>query len=72
MFIDRMKQSLLFTARNSSCGKVIFFTSVYHSFCHGGGGGGEGMCGREAYMWPGHAWQGHVWQRLCVAGGHTW
>ena len=55
----------IITARNSCCGKVMFFTPVRDSV-HGGGGGGcewqgdmhtTGACVAGGWGWYRHAWQ---------------
>ena len=68
----------IFTFRNSSCGKKMFFTSVCHSV-------GRGACvAGGVYMVAGHAWQGGVHSKeggmcgrgcgtgACMARGHVW
>ena len=67
---------LIFTVRNSSCGKVIFSQACVRNSIRGGGGvHGRGACGaggmhgrREACMARGHAWQG---MGVHSKGGHV-
>ena len=60
----------IFTARNSSCGKVMFSQACVKNSVHGGAWQG-GMCGRGACV-MGACMAGDMHDRgACMAGGHV-
>ena len=61
------------TARNSSCGKVMFSQACVKNSVHRGGGmRGRGVHGRGSYMVGGMRCRGRAWQgeRTCMRDSH--
>ena len=59
-------EKIIITARNSSCGKVMF---LQVSVCPGGGMHGRGgMCGRGCAWWLGHV-GACMGEGACMVGG---